>query len=121
MCPFAANRLLEHEDSPLLVYRGERHRNQDGLEPEKSHLHSDVLWLLAIVHEELLDASEPLSQGISDLVPCVLLTRFEPVAGLSTVYRRAGCVGQCVLLSGPIRNFLDARYGHAATDEDMYG
>jgi hypothetical protein len=24
-------------------------------------------------------------------------------------------------LSGPIRNFLDARYGHAATDEDLYG
>ena len=25
------------------------------------------------------------------------------------------------LLSGPIRNFLDASHGHAATDEDMSG
>src|SRR5918999_1340911 len=96
--PFASNGLLEHEDSPLLVYRGERHRDQDGLEPEKSHLQSDVLWLLAVVHEELLDASESVAQGISNLVPCVLLRRFEPVAGFSTVHRRAGCIGHCVLL-----------------------
>src|SRR5215208_1384497 len=66
-------RLRDFYASFALVYAGDIHRDQGGLEAEEPHLDADVFFAVCLVHEEVVDFADPLPLIVVNLVVLVLL------------------------------------------------
>ena len=82
---------LQHEGSPLLVCGYCLHGDKDCLDPEESHLHSDVLRLAPPIQKNLLSAAYLVSSGITYSVPCVVLKGPGRAARFLTTYYCIWC------------------------------
>ncbi len=79
---------LQHEGSPLFVCGYCLYGDKDCLDPEESHLHSDVLWIAPSIQKDSLSAAYLLSSGITNSVPCVVLKGPGRAAKFTTTYYR---------------------------------
>src|SRR5215216_4011977 len=78
----------ELDQAISFVDPGYLHRDEaSALEPEETHLHTDVLRLVILVDEQVVDLAYLLAVSVVDLVPCVpVFDRCEPVATLLTFH-----------------------------------
>ncbi len=68
-----------------LVHPADVHRNERGVHAEKTHLHADVLGLVALVHEQVVYLADLLAVAVVDLVTLKGFYPFEPVIALFVI------------------------------------
>src|SRR5919112_2480781 len=82
--------LLQHQEPPLGVDGDALNRDQDRLQPEKSHLDLRVLRPTAPIQEEPLQPPDLPSPWVTDPVTRALFRLIEPFDG-PRASRRPGC------------------------------
>src|SRR5215218_3198954 len=72
--------LPQHDGSPLGVYLGALHGDENAPLPYEADPDSDVLRPAVPIHEQLVRATDPLAQGVQDLVSPAVVRTLEIVA-----------------------------------------
>ncbi len=79
--------LRDLDELALLVHPGQLPRYQGGLQPQKTHLHAQVLRPVVLVHEEVVDLADLLVVHVVDGIARVLVFyRLEPVVAILALH-----------------------------------
>src|SRR5919107_614502 len=104
-----------HEPPPV-VHPHDIHRDQAGLGAQETHLHADVLWVVVLVHEEVVDLADLLVVHVVDgvlrvqifkwggVVPAFLINQIR--TSLSRNLRFRCSILPCTLICGSLPGWL---------------